>query len=276
MNGLIDFECEVYESGYEVICVELDRKYLLPDESFTVSYISPIDSNSTKRLFNLRDHPGAYKEILELFACIAEEVDSVVEDLDVCLINFANKYGSFIKSSSSISGDTYTLISHISMMTVANSSMNAIKEGDIEKLNELFVKVDDNFKVCIDDEPIFKGDHSIPIIGQTPPRNVSEAAYHYVCKVVNKNLKDSLTTEIIVNKTNTGTDMVVRPKDLISALWLQLAHAVSRNIEFKQCAACSTFFEVKSKKRKDQKIYCSTRCRVRVAARKRREKEKAS
>jgi len=59
------------------------------------------------------------------------------------------------------------------------------------------------------------------------------------------------------------------------AIVLQFAHALSRNLEFKQCAACSTFFEVKSKKRKNQKKYCSDRCRVRVGARKRREKEKA-
>ena len=78
-----------------------------------------------------------------------------------------------------------------------------------------------------------------------------------------------------MNKANTGTDMFVRPKDLLSALWLQLAHAVSRNLEFKQCAVCSTFFEVKSKKRRFEKIYCSDKCRKRVYARKRREKEKA-
>ena len=94
-------------------------------------------------------------------------------------------------------------------------------------------------------------------------------------ELVNKNLNDSLVTEIITNPTNTGTDMIVRPKNLISALWLQLANTVSRNLEFKQCAACSTFFEVKSKKRRFEKIYCSDKCRKRVSARKRREKEKA-
>ena len=126
-----------------------------------------------------------------------------------------------------------------------------------------------------EDDEIVDSYSEIPTVGQTPPRTYSEAAYHYICNVVNKNLKDTLTTEIIVNSTNTGTDMIVRPNNLLSALWLQLAHAVSRNLEFKQCAACSTFFEVKSKKRKNEKIYCSDRCRVRVGARKRREKEKA-
>ena len=111
--------------------------------------------------------------------------------------------------------------------------------------------------------------------GQTPPRNYSEAAYHYICAIANRNLENTLTTKIIVNPTNTNTDMVVHTKNLFSALWLQFAHAVSRNLEFKQCADCSTFFEVKSKKRKNEKIYCSDRCRVRVGARKRREKEKA-
>jgi len=161
------------------------------------------------------------------------------------------------------------------------SFLEYIKIRDLEELEEKIVIREDG-KFAIVSDYIFMGDGEIiesswteiPTIGKTPPRNRSEAAYHYICSVVNKNLKDVLVTGIIPNRFNTGTEMFERPKNLVSALWLQLAHALSRNLEFKQCAACSTFFEVKSKKRKNQKKYCSDRCRVRVGARKRREKEK--
>jgi len=269
MNGLIDYQCEVHESGYETILVE----YLAPpevDDNY-VEYIKPIDPKSAKRIFNLIEHSGAYRE----FAWILTGSEEL-SDMYVHIINFTNKYGLLTNPSSSILGDKKTLLSHMAMMSVAVTSLQYIKEGAEEELNRLFIKEEDHFKLEVDDAFIFGDGHLFPIIGQTPPRNSSEAAYHYICKVVNKYLKDSLVTEIIANQTNTGTDMIVRPKDLLSALWLQLAHAVSRNLEFKQCSDCSTFFEVKSKKRRFEKIYCSDKCRKRVSARKRREKEKAS
>ena len=76
MNGLIDFQCEVYESGYEIIYVEIgefqDDKFVstsdlrpvfpaFPDEEFVV-FIKPIDPKSTKRIFNLVEYPGAFNE----------------------------------------------------------------------------------------------------------------------------------------------------------------------------------------------------------------------
>jgi len=164
----------------------------------------------------------------------------------------------------------------MNLMAIAIISLAYIGMGEVDQLDRLFIQEDGKFKVVVDVINPGAGKSDIQIIGQTPPRNSSEAAYHYICNIVNTKLNDSLITEISANPTNTGTDMTVHPKDLISALWLQLAHVVSRNLEFKQCADCSTFFEVKSKKRKNEKIYCSDRCRVRVAARKRREKEKAS
>ena len=282
MNGLIDFQCEVYESGYEIIYVEIgefqDDKFVstsdlrpafpdFPDEEF-VRFIKPIDPKSTKRIFNLMDYPGAFAELASPYL---EWIGGKEDIIDDAFIKFANKYGLLTRPS--FDEDTSIWRHHMELMSIAIISLAYIKMGDVDQLDRLFILEDGKFKV-IADVINHAGKSDIQIIGQTPPRNSSEAAYHYICNVVNKNLNDSLITEISANPTNTGTDMTVHPKDLISALWLQLAHVVSRNQEFKQCAACSTFFEVKSKKRKNEKIYCSDRCRVRVAARKRRDKEK--
>jgi len=267
MSGSLDYQCEVYESGYEMIYACEEEK---PEEEYK-PYPKPIDPHSAKRIFNLSEYPGAYLEFVITYFDITDHR----KDEDFYFINFVNKYGLLTRPSSNIEADAGTAYIHMLMMAVAVRAFRCLLDVNKEKLNKLFVKVGEKFKIQIDDKSILKADiPDILTIGQTTPRNSSEAAYHYICNVVNENLKDSLATEIIVNPHNTGVDMIVRPKDLISALWLQFANVVSRNLEFKQCAACSTFFEVKSKKRKDQKKYCSTRCRVRVGAVDRRNREK--
>jgi len=260
----MDYQCEVYESGYELIYAGEEDE---PIEKYK-PFVRPIDPNSTKRIFNLMEYPGAHAEfVLKYF----EITDSSSCNADDCFIEFVNKFGQLTGSA-----DAGAAFTHMLMMAVAVRAMVFLKEGKIEKLKQLFIKEDNNFKVNINKEMFHKTDFpDIKIIGQTPPRNYSEAAYHYICMVVNRNLKDSLVTEIIVNPHNTGTDMIVRPKDLLSALWLQFAYTICQNLEFKQCSDCSTLFEVKSKKRRFEKIYCSDKCRKRVSARKRREKEKA-
>lgn len=305
MNGLIDFQCEVYESGYEILSSEGFEKHGNEEASeskaaFTLvgrpkpeefseafaGYIKPIDTKSSKRIFNLTDYPGAYSELgYAYIGCLRNlrDVRSGGFDPHVfdSLIKFANKYGLLTNHSYGERID-YIWLFKILEMHRSISFLRYIKDEDLEELEEEIVKREDGKFAIVSDYIFMRGGEiidssytEIPTIGQTPPRNRSEAAYHYICSVVNKNLKDVLVTGIIPNRFNTGTEMFVRPKDLVSALWLQLEHALSRNLEFKQCAACSTFFEVKSKKRKNQKIYCSERCRVRVGARKRREKEKA-
>ena len=282
MNGLLDYQCIVHKSGYEIVNLEviMDNKFEATSEVEyeKYCYVMPIDPKSTKRVFNLIDHPGAYKEFMFSLSDAVfhaetksndEEWFSVMSD---CIIAFANKYGLLTES---IQEETKVWFPHLLMMMISVNSLKYIKDGSIEDLNRLFIKKDGSFKISFNAESIFVGQSDIPTTGQTPPRNSSEAAYHYICKVVNHNLNDSLVTEIIANPANTGTDMIVRPKNLISALWLQLANTVSRNLEFKQCVACSTFFEVKSKKRHFEKIYCSDKCRKRVSATAIRAKEKA-
>jgi len=304
MNGLIDFQCEVYESGYEILSLEEfeNHGYEATSESKAESirslelkgtemskpiagYIKPIDTKSSKRIFNLTDYPGAYSEFAYAYISCLRALRSYSGGFDPHMfdsfIKFANKYGLLTNHSN---GERIDYIWFFKLLEMHNSIsfLRFIKDGDLEELEErIGTREDGKFAIVneyefMEDGEIIESSYTeIPTMGETSPRNRSEAAYHYICSVVNKNLKDLLVTEIIPNRINTGTEMFVRPKNLLSALWLQLAHALSRNLEFKQCAACSTFFEVKSKKRKHQKIYCSERCRVRVGARKRREKEKA-
>jgi len=282
MNGLLDYQCQVYESGYEIVTIDesqRDRIGVISEVEYKIDqYVRPIDPQSTSRVYNLMEHAGAYYEFA--YSMIKKSTNKSTphkkEYFDDYIIKFANKYG--LLTTSDHGDDSVIWISNFYSMALAVGSLQKINNGDIEGLEFYLIKEDGKFYIRprhVYSLSEFDDRINIPIIGQTPPRNYSEAAHHYISHLVNLNLKDSLVTEIIVNPTNTGTDMIVRPKDLLSALWLQLAHAANRNLEFKQCVACSTFFEVKSKKRRFEKIYCSDRCRKRVSATKRREKEKA-
>lgn len=67
-----------------------------------------------------------------------------------------------------------------------------------------------------------------------------------------------------------------RPENLLGALWLQFALAVSQNSEFRECEHCGKPFEAAAPgaSRKDKR-FCSTSCRVMASRARRREKDHA-
>jgi len=282
MNGLLDYQCQVYESGYEIVAID-DFLATSEVEYEIESYLRPINPKSPIRGYNLMDHPGVFYEFAEIFShakflgyaeLIAHGGEPLWEEMpNDRLIKFVNKYG--LLTYTPPRDSLYDMYTRVSKMAYAVFILKLIQQSDIQGLKEIFHKTDGNF-ICNfikdDEQTRFEMRSSL---WSTPPQNELDAAYGLICLWANKQLEDCISTRIFPNSRNTATEMSTYPKDMNSALWLQLAHAVSRNLEFKQCAACSTFFEVKSKKRKNEKIYCSDRCRVRVGARKRREKEKA-
>ena len=59
MNGLLDYQCVVYESGYEIVTIDefMHEQFEVTSvvEYEAISYIRPIDPQSTRRVFNLAD-----------------------------------------------------------------------------------------------------------------------------------------------------------------------------------------------------------------------------
>jgi hypothetical protein len=53
------------------------------------------------------------------------------------------------------------------------------------------------------------------------------------------------------------------PSSLISAMWIQLAQAITENKNYDQCHQCGLWFEVAAEKRKDAK-FCSNACRFKA------------
>ncbi len=61
--------------------------------------------------------------------------------------------------------------------------------------------------------------------------------------------------------------LVIRPGNLLAAMWLQLADTVTGKRRQRACGYCGEFFEVK----RERGVYCGDRCRV--AENRRRNKE---
>jgi len=260
-------------------------------------HIFPIDSDSSAKTYKLMEYPGLFME----FASIRNEEN---------MINFANNYG--LLHGSDESGDSIFLWNdQVSKMNIVINIINSIRKNESHKIIKQHIN---NQITCITNIEFlsstpFKGTETsivkniyekdgrffleqidlfdvkenkftyihkqIPLRGKTRPANINEAIHHYISALVDQNIKDCLSLQASVNNRNTGLELTTNPIDLLAALWLQLAYFISKSLDFKQCADCPRFFEVKSKKRKNEKIYCSDRCRVRAAARRNRKKEKA-
>jgi len=93
MNGLIDYLCVVHESGYEHIPFDEIEKLGIEATSESIwehkLYIRPIDSKSSKRIFNLTEYPGAYYEFILPFI---EARDGKPRRFNDCYFKFA-KFG---------------------------------------------------------------------------------------------------------------------------------------------------------------------------------------
>lgn len=87
MNGLLDYQCSVYESGYEIVTGHQFMKDFRkksrgeifkerPSSEDITWFIRPIDRLSPIRRYNMMNHSGVFHEFADLVSNIAEIVDS--------------------------------------------------------------------------------------------------------------------------------------------------------------------------------------------------------
>jgi hypothetical protein len=57
-------------------------------------------------------------------------------------------------------------------------------------------------------------------------------------------------------------DLNNRPKNLIGAMWLQAAQAVSSNKTYRRCQSCNIWFELAPSIARSDKQYCTNSCRM--------------
>ena len=91
-------------------------------------------------------------------------------------------------------------------------------------------------------------------------------AYLHLQDVINNALNDRVAPKMLWDESN-ELKLFHVPKNLLGAMWLQFADAVTYNLEYRACGWCGKPFEVTRSTRSDR-LYCSNSCRV-SASRKR-------
>jgi hypothetical protein len=91
--------------------------------------------------------------------------------------------------------------------------------------------------------------------------------------LINDNLKGQVSPLTLCHIGLEKTTLRFVPESLLGALWLQFAQAVDKSHAYKQCEACSKWFDVSKKvgARVDKKT-CNDTCKKRLYRRRRREK----
>jgi hypothetical protein len=54
------------------------------------------------------------------------------------------------------------------------------------------------------------------------------------------------------------------PENLLGAIWLQLAQAISGNKQYRQCQGCKKWFELSPEVARTNRLFCSDKCRTRA------------
>ena len=94
--------------------------------------------------------------------------------------------------------------------------------------------------------------------------DVIEPALYYVQRVVNERLKGRVSPRLLWDHDRPRLGLQMVPSSLAGALWLQFAHAIERNSDFRQCNECRIWFELSAQSGRSDKVYCSNACRSRA------------
>ena len=91
-----------------------------------------------------------------------------------------------------------------------------------------------------------------------------EVASLFIWRAVNTRL-NALGSEVTLDRL--GPDqyrLAIRPHDLLGALWVQFALAISDSKEFRQCEVCGRSFELDPGINRTSRFYCQNACRVKA------------
>jgi hypothetical protein len=104
------------------------------------------------------------------------------------------------------------------------------------------------------------------LIDRLKGRGVDKVARAYVQKKINDGLTGRVSPRVMWDLRNVDTahlDLMMVPHDLIGALWLQFAQAVTRETEFRQCVMCGDWFSLDGRNSQSRE-YCSNACKQRA------------
>jgi hypothetical protein len=107
---------------------------------------------------------------------------------------------------------------------------------------------------------------SIPL----QPPFLSEPALLYIQLLINEEMSPRVQGRLLKDLSTGAIQLKLRPVNLLGALWLQFAEAVSGGKKYRACPQCGRYFELSGgapgggRSRRSDKVFCSSACRYKA------------
>jgi hypothetical protein len=97
-----------------------------------------------------------------------------------------------------------------------------------------------------------------------PQDSLIRTAQAYVRAAVERRLAGALFVDMHESSAAHLLQLEFEPSNLLSAMWLQFALAITGNKTHRQCFACQTWFELSPEVTRSDRLFCSNACRTRA------------
>jgi hypothetical protein len=99
------------------------------------------------------------------------------------------------------------------------------------------------------------------LAGFVKPHDVRRPTLLMLQKMINTRLWDHTAPRLLYDPRRDGLGVYLVPKNLLGALWLQLARAVDGNKDYRRCGGCGTWMEISLDAYRTHRLFCSNACR---------------
>ncbi|MFC1628424.1 hypothetical protein ACFL3H_04865 [Gemmatimonadota bacterium] len=167
-------------------------------------------------------------------------------------------------------------IQEIAAMKRAVELWDMLRESEEDELSRYIVwdgedelPYYDSHPDSIDSETPREGNmaHRITLHGKTRRRNwqyfqtgdLIQPAWNQLSKEINRGIEDRVLPALLWDSSYSRMILMLEPNSLIGAMWLQFAHAVSGEQEYRRCLTCDKWIAINSQQSRMK--YCSGKCR---------------
>ena len=103
---------------------------------------------------------------------------------------------------------------------------------------------------------------AVTALSGKPATDVVTQAKHFVYQTINNKLDGLVAPRLLEDPATGAADIHIVPANLIGSVWLQLAHSIREDRQFKQCRFCKKWFEVSLRAARKSRVYCGPACRM--------------
>ncbi len=196
------------------------------------------------------------------------------------ILGFANKYGKLRHSADAflarrmttdsskltgVVGETLTSWQDaIRTMHYVVTLWDIIGRNDMAALSQLVRWQDVRHLVFkIDNRWVAAPDFPSDLRSALVPGEIVVPALLFVQHEINRNIYGAVSPAMLFDfeANSAQLKLYMRPDNLLSALWLQFAQAVTGNKEYRQCRQCGAWYEILPGTTRSDRAYCSNACR---------------